>query len=180
VLDDGRLTDGQGRTVDFRNTLIIMTSNLGSEFLVNQPEGEDTNAVREQVMGTVRAHFRPEFLNRVDEIIIFDELTTQDLLRIVDLQIAKLNKVVEGRELKIVLTETARNWLVAKTFVDRKYGARPLKRALQKYVEDELSEALIQGEVSNESTVEIYAAGEKLAFRSVKTKTTEKELTQKA
>ena len=91
-----------------------------------------------------------------------------------------MNKVVEGRSLKIVLTDDARNWLVAKTFVDRKYGARPLKRALQKYVEDELSEALIQGDVSDESTVEVYAAGEKLAFREIRARKTEKELTQKA
>ncbi|HEX3102786.1 MAG TPA: hypothetical protein VHQ01_13390, partial [Pyrinomonadaceae bacterium] len=101
------------------------------------------------------------------------------LLRIVDLQVAKLNKIVENRELKIILTDSARKWLIQKTCADRKYGARPLKRALQKYVEDELSEALIQGDVADESTVEVYAAGEKLAFREVRSKKTEKELTQK-
>ena len=102
VLDDGRLTDGQGRTVDFRNTLIIMTSNLGSEFLVNQPEGEDTSEVREQVMGMVRAHFRPEFLNRVDEIILFHRLQKSEMGRIVEIQFARLQKLLEER--KIVLT----------------------------------------------------------------------------
>ena len=98
VLDDGRLTDGQGRTVDFRNTLIIMTSNLGSEFLVNQPEGEDTSAVREQVMGMVRAHFRPEFLNRVDEIILFHRLQRSEMGRIVEIQFAPAAKAAGGSQ----------------------------------------------------------------------------------
>ena len=106
VLDDGRLTDGQGRTVDFRNTLIIMTSNLGSEFLVNQPEGEDTSAVREQVMGMVRAHFRPEFLNRVDEIILFHRLQKSEMGRIVEIQFGRLQKLLEDR--KIVLDARCR------------------------------------------------------------------------
>ena len=112
VLDDGRLTDGQGRTVDFRNTLIIMTSNLGSEFLVNQPEGEDTSAVREQVMGTVRAHFRPEFLNRVDEIILFHRLQKSEMGRIVEIQFGRLTKLLEER--KITLTLDARGARLAR------------------------------------------------------------------
>ena len=103
VLDDGRLTDGQGRTVDFRNTLIIMTSNLGSEFLVNQPEGEDTSAVREQVMGMVRAHFRPEFLNRVDEIILFHRLQKSEMGRIVEIQFSRLQKLLEDRKITLTL-----------------------------------------------------------------------------
>ena len=108
------------------------------------------------------------------------ELLDEDLLRIVDLQVAKLNKIVESRSLKILLTDDARKWLIDKTCVDRKYGARPLKRALQKYVEDELSEALIQGDVTEESTVEVYAAGDRLSFRALRAKKTEKELSQKA
>ena len=131
-------------------------------------------------MSKVKQTFAPEFINRLDEIIIFDELSDEDLCSIVDLQIAKLNKIVENRELKILLTDDARKWLIDKTCADRKYGARPLKRALQKYVEDELSEALIQGHITEESTVEIYAAGDKLTFRDVSVKETEKELTQKA
>ena len=187
VFEDGALTDALGQTVDCKHAIFIMTSNLGARDIQKranlgfQGSGDASRErMDEQVMQKVKQTFAPEFINRLDEIIIFDELMDEDLLRIVDLQIAKLNKVVEGRELKIVLTDDARNWLVAKTFVDRKYGARPLKRALQKYVEDELSEALIQGDVEDSTTVEVYAAGEKLAFRSIKTKATEKELTQKA
>src|SRR5208283_3984901 len=114
VLDDGRLTDGQGRTVDFRNTLIIMTSNLGSEFLVNQPEGEDTSEVREQVMAMVRAHFRPEFLNRVDEIILFHRLQKSEMGRIVEIQFGRLTKLLEDRKITLTLDATARDWLAAK------------------------------------------------------------------
>ena len=131
VLDDGRLTDGQGRTVDFRNTLIIMTSNLGSEFLVNQPEGEDTSAVREQVMGMVRAHFRPEFLNRVDEIILFHRLQKSEMGRIVEIQFARLQKLLEDRKITLTLDAAARDWLAAKGW-DPAYGARPLKRVIQR------------------------------------------------
>ena len=187
VFEDGVLTDAMGQTVDCKHAIFIMTSNLGAREIQKRASlgfQNSTDASREkmeeQVMQKVKQTFAPEFINRLDEIIIFDELLDEDLLRIVDLQIVKLNKVVEGRELKIVLTDDARNWLVAKTFVDRKYGARPLKRALQKYVEDELSEALIQGDVEDSTTVEVYAAGEALAFRSLKTKAVEKELTQKA
>jgi len=114
VLDDGRLTDGQGRTVDFRNVLIIMTSNLGSEFLVNQPEGQDTDAVREEVMTVVRAHFRPEFLNRVDEIILFHRLKRAQMGAIVDIQIKRLQKLLDERKIKIALDPTARDWLADK------------------------------------------------------------------
>src|SRR3974377_1671076 len=111
VLDDARLTDGQGRTVDFRNTLIIMTSNLGSEYLVSQPEGEDTSAVRDQVMATVRAHFRPEFLNRVDEIILFHRLQKSEMGRIVEIQFARLQKLLEERKITLSLDATARGGL---------------------------------------------------------------------
>src|SRR5207245_5950163 len=127
VLDDGRLTDGQGRTVDFRNTLIIMTSNLGSEFLVNQPEDEDTSAVREQVMGMVRAHFRPEFLNRVDEIILFHRLQKSEMGRIVEIQFARLQRLLAGRNITLTLDADARGWLAPKRRAPP-CGARPLQR----------------------------------------------------
>ena len=146
VLDDGRLTDGQGRTVDFRNTLIIMTSNLGSEFLVNQPEGEDTSAVREQVMGMVRAHFRPEFLNRVDEIILFHRLQKSEMGRIVEIQFSRLTKLLEERKVVLTLDAAARDWLAAKGW-DPAYGARPLKRVIQRHVQDPLAEMILAGEI---------------------------------
>ena len=111
VLDDGRLTDGQGRTVDFRNTLIIMTSNLGSEYLVNQPEGEDSDQVREQVMDVVRSHFRPEFLNRVDEIILFHRLKREDMGKIVDIQLQRLMKLLADRKITLQVDDKAKEWL---------------------------------------------------------------------
>ena len=123
--------------------------------------------MEDQVMSQVKQTFAPEFINRLDEIILFDELSVSDLAQIVDLQIAKLNEMLEKRKLRIRMSDEARTWLVEKTCVDRSYGARPLKRALQKYVEDELSEALIQGQIGEESEIEIYADGEKLAFRPV-------------
>src|SRR5881227_3264163 len=132
VLDDGRLTDGQGHTVDFRNTLIVMTSNLGSEYLVSQPEGQDSDAVRDQVMAIVRASFRPEFLNRVDEIILFHRLQRREMVKIVDIQMRRLAKLLEDRKITIVLDQAARDWLAEKGW-EPAYGARPLKRVIQKY-----------------------------------------------
>jgi ATP-dependent Clp protease ATP-binding subunit ClpB len=163
VLDDGRLTDGQGRTVDFRNTLIIMTSNLGSEFLVNQPEGEDTSAVREQVMAMVRAHFRPEFLNRVDEIILFHRLQRSEMGRIVEIQFARLSKLLEERKIALTLDDEARDWLAAKGW-DPAYGARPLKRVIQRYLQDPLAEMILAGEVKDGDTVAISEKGNVLTF----------------
>jgi ATP-dependent Clp protease ATP-binding subunit ClpB len=156
VLDDGRLTDGQGRTVDFRNTLIIMTSNLGSEYLVNQPEGEDSDAVREQVMAVVRAHFRPEFLNRVDEIILFHRLKREQMAKIVDIQMSRLAKLLADRKLTIELDDHAKEWLGQKGY-DPAYGARPLKRVIQKYVQDPLAELILQGKIHEGETVRITA-----------------------
>ena len=135
VLDDGRLTDGQGRTVDFRNVLIIMTSNLGSEYLVNLREGEDTKTVEKEVMGVVRGHFRPEFLNRVDEIILFHRLRREDMSEIVDIQLKRLNCLLEDRKIGLSLDAKARQWLADKGY-DPAYGARPLKRVIQKWVQD--------------------------------------------
>src|SRR5687767_11253981 len=127
VLDDGRLTDGQGRTVDFRNTLIVMTSNLGAEYLVNQPEGQDSDAVREEVMAVVRSHFRPEFLNRVDEIILFHRLKREQMSRIVDIQLRRLSKLLEERKIAITLDPAAREWLADKGY-DPAYGDRKSTR----------------------------------------------------
>ena len=135
VLDDGRLTDGQGRTVDFRNTLIVMTSNLGAEYLVNQKDGEDSEAVRDQVMAVVRANFRPEFLNRVDEILLFHRLRREDMGRIVDIQLQRLLKLLDDRKITIKLEPAAREWLADKGY-DPAYGARPLKRVIQKALQD--------------------------------------------
>src|SRR6202048_1828349 len=172
VLDDGRLTDGQGRTVDFRNTLIIMTSNLGSEFLVNQPEGEDTSAVRDQVMGTVRAHFRPEFLNRVDEIILFHRLQKSEMGRIVEIQFHRLQKLLEDRKITLTLDAAARDWLAAKGW-DPAYGARPLKRVIQRNVQDPLAEMILAGEVKDGDRVVISAEGNVLTFNGKAPKTAE-------
>ncbi|HMO27993.1 ATP-dependent chaperone ClpB [Enterovirga sp.] len=154
VLDDGRLTDGQGRTVDFRNTLIIMTSNLGAEFLVTQPEGQDTDAVRDEVMAVVRGHFRPEFLNRIDEIILFHRLKRSEMGAIVDIQIARLQKLLDERKITLQLDPTARGWLAEKGY-DPAYGARPLKRVIQKSVQDPLAELILGGEIHDGETVPV-------------------------
>jgi ATP-dependent Clp protease ATP-binding subunit ClpB len=156
VLDDGRLTDGQGRTVDFKNTLIIMTSNLGSEFLVMQKEGEDSSAVHDEVMQVVRAHFRPEFLNRVDEIILFNRLQREDMGAIVDIQIKRLQKLLEDRKITVHLDSKARDWLATKGY-DPTYGARPLKRVIQKELQDTLAERLLAGDIVDGATVEVSA-----------------------
>src|SRR6267142_1946541 len=161
VLDDGRLTDGQGRTVDFRNTLIIMTSNLGSEFLVNQPEGEDTSEVREQVMAVVRANFRPEFLNRIDEIILFHRLKRSEMTKIVDIQMTRLAKLLEDRKITIELEPSARDWLADKGW-DPAYGARPLKRVIQKSVQDPLAEMILAGKIKDGETVVV--SGDRLGL----------------
>ncbi|EKS30865.1 ATP-dependent chaperone ClpB [Afipia felis] len=163
VLDDGRLTDGQGRTVDFRNTLIIMTSNIGAEFLVNQPEGEDTNAVRDQVMGMVRTHFRPEFLNRIDEIILFHRLQKSEMGSIVEIQFNRLRKLLEDRKIDLVLDKKGRDWLAEKGW-DPAYGARPLKRVIQRSVQDPLAEMVLAGEVQDGATVKISAGKDGLTF----------------
>lgn len=163
VLDDGRLTDGQGRTVDFRNTLIIMTSNLGAEFLVNQPEGEDTSAVRDLVMTTVRANFRPEFLNRVDEIILFHRLQKNEMGRIVEIQFGRLQKLLDERKIVLKLEASARDWLADKGW-DPAYGARPLKRVIQRSVQDPLAEMILSGQVRDGQSVKLAAGKQGLTF----------------
>ncbi|SDF59859.1 ATP-dependent chaperone ClpB [Bosea robiniae] len=166
VLDDGRLTDGQGRTVDFRNVLIIMTSNLGSEFLVNQPEGQDSDAVRDEVMGVVRHAFRPEFLNRIDDIILFHRLRRQDMGAIVDIQMARLAKLLTDRKITLELSKEARDWLAEKGY-DPAYGARPLKRVIQKSVQDPLAEAILAGEIVDGEDVPITVGPGSLMLGSV-------------
>jgi ATP-dependent Clp protease ATP-binding subunit ClpB len=156
VLDDGRLTDGQGRTVDFRNSLVIMTSNLGSEYLVAQKAGEDSDAVRDEVMAVVRGHFRPEFLNRVDEIILFHRLKKEHMGAIVDIQLRRLAKLLEDRKITLKVDEEAREWLAEKGY-DPAYGARPLKRVIQKNVQDPLAEMILAGGVRDGETVPVTA-----------------------
>ncbi|MDP2410438.1 MAG: ATP-dependent chaperone ClpB [Pseudolabrys sp.] len=163
VLDDGRLTDGQGHTVDFRNTLIVMTSNLGSDYLVNQPDGEDTDVVRDQVMGVVRSAFRPEFLNRVDEIILFHRLKKNEMGRIVDIQLTRLQKLLDDRKIVIDLDPAAREYLAEKGW-DPAYGARPLKRVIQKLVQDPMAEMILAGTVKDGETVTISADKQGLTF----------------
>jgi ATP-dependent Clp protease ATP-binding subunit ClpB len=163
VLDDGRLTDGQGRTVDFRNVLIIMTSNLGSEYLVNLREGEDVKAVEKEVMGVVRGHFRPEFLNRIDEIILFHRLRREDMSEIVDIQLKRLNRLLEDRKIGLSLDPKARQWLADKGY-DPTYGARPLKRVIQKWVQDPLAQMLLAGELADGSTIKLGASQGRLTI----------------
>ena len=156
VLDDGRLTDGQGRAVDFRNTLIIMTSNLGAEYLVNQGEGHYSDEVREEVMGVVRSHFRPEFLNRIDEIILFHRLKRDQMGAIVDIQLKRLAALLADRKIVIELKPAAREWLAAKGY-DPAYGARPLKRVIQKHLQDSLAELILSGAVKDGDHVPVDA-----------------------
>ena len=154
VLDDGRLTDGQGRTVDFKNTLIIMTSNIGAQYLVEQKEGEDTDAVRDEVMAEVRSRFRPEFLNRLDEIILFHRLQRQDMGQIVDIQMGRLQKLLTDRKVTVELDDMARTWLANRGY-DPAYGARPLKRVIQKHVQDPLAEQILAGGVKDGDMVKV-------------------------
>ncbi|MDQ6715891.1 MAG: AAA family ATPase, partial [Actinomycetota bacterium] len=149
VLDDGRLTDGQGRTVDFRNVILVMTSNLGSQILVDPTI--DPEAKRESVMGIVRTAFKPEFLNRLDEVVIFDPLTTEDLARIVDLQVQLLQARLHERRITLDVTDAAREWL-ALTGFDPAYGARPLRRLVQREIGDRLAKALLAGDVRDGGT----------------------------
>ncbi|HLQ94451.1 MAG TPA: ATP-dependent chaperone ClpB [Xanthobacteraceae bacterium] len=163
VLDDGRLTDGQGRTVDFRNTVIAMTSNVGAEYLVSQPEGQDIEAVREPVMAELRARFRPEFLNRVDEIILFHRLKREHMGAIVDIQMKRLARLLDDRKIVLDLDPRAREWLAAKGY-DPAYGARPLKRVIQKEVQDPLAEMILAGEIKDGEKVAVSVGKQGLAF----------------
>jgi ATP-dependent Clp protease ATP-binding subunit ClpB len=154
VLDDGRLTDGQGRTVDFSNTLIILTSNLGSQHLAALEDGQDVKEVEPQVMEIVRGHFRPEFLNRLDEVILFHRLGANHMAPIVDIQVQRVQKLLKDRKITLALSEEAKAWL-GRVGYDPVYGARPLKRAIQRYLQDPLADLLLRGEVPDGSTVKV-------------------------
>jgi len=156
VLDDGRLTDGQGRTVDFRNTLIVLTSNLGSEILAAQPDGEDIDLVRGQVMNVVRGRFRPEFLNRLDEVVLFRRLARKDMGSIVEIQLGRLRKLLEDRKITLELDDSARDWL-AEAGYDPVYGARPLKRVIQRNLQDRLAGMLLEGTVQDGNALRVTA-----------------------
>jgi ATP-dependent Clp protease ATP-binding subunit ClpC len=174
VFEDGILTDALGNTVDFKNAIIIMTSNIGARFI--QKKGTmgfqgstDISRVKmeEMVMASVRQTFNPEFINRLDEIIIFDELGDDELLEVIQLQLDQMNKTMMRHGFEVRLADEAKRWLLKKTCADRSYGARPLRRALQKHVEDPLSEALIQGNLEGASLIEVLVEGDELTFRPV-------------
>ena len=175
VFEDGQLTDSIGNTVDFRNTILIMTSNIGARHLAKrstlgfQGTAEDANMqkVEDLIRNEVKQVFNPEFLNRLDEVILFNPLSDEDLMRIIDLLVGQINDTLIHRQVQVVLTPEARQWILEKTCADRSYGARPLRRALQKHVEDPLSETLIQGGLQRPATLEVFVAGEGLSFRQV-------------
>ncbi len=161
VLDDGMLTDGQGRTVDFKQTLIILTSNLGAQALSMLPDGADASDARRDVMGAVRAHFRPEFLNRLDETIIFDRLARADMDGIVDIQLARLKKRLSGRKITVALDDGAKQWLADEGY-DPVFGARPLKRVMQRALQNPLAEGLLGGDIKDGDTIAVSAGVEGL------------------
>jgi ATP-dependent Clp protease ATP-binding subunit ClpB len=166
LLDDGRLTDAKGRTVDFKNTVVIMTSNLGSQYISERATGEEgiiNEGTRREVLEALRAHFRPEFLNRIDEIIFFHALTREHLKRIIDIQIGALVKRLEERKIRVQLTDPAKELLIEEGF-DPTYGARPLKRAIQRRVLDPLALRVLEGEFGEGDTVVVSASGDQLTF----------------
>jgi len=167
VLDDGRLTDGQGRTVDFRNTLIIMTSNLGAEYLAQLKDGESVEAVRGKVLDAVKAAFRPEFLNRIDEILLFHRLERQHMGAIVDIQMKRLQELLKERDVTLTLTPAARDWLALEGY-DPAYGARPLKRVIQREIQDQLAEEILAGKVADGTNVVVDAGEEHLVLKPEK------------
>ncbi|MFN2510692.1 MAG: ATP-dependent Clp protease ATP-binding subunit [Pyrinomonadaceae bacterium] len=178
VFEDGLLTDALGNAIDFKNAIIIMTSNIGARFIQKkgtmgfQGSSEASrDKMEEMVMSQVRQTFNPEFINRLDEIIIFDQLLDDELLEVVQLQVDQMNKTMARHGLEVKLTPEAKRWIVDKTCADRSYGARPLRRALQKHVEDPLSEAMIQGQLGQASLIEIYVDGEELTHRPVDVET---------
>ena len=174
VFEDGILTDSLGNTIDFKNAIIIMTSNIGARFIQKRGtmgfQGSSDisrTKMEEMVMAAVRQTFNPEFINRLDEIIVFDELGDQELLDVLQLQIDQINRTMSNHGFIVRLTDDAKQWIVNKTCADRSYGARPLRRALQKHVEDPLSEALIQGQLGEATVVEMSLDAEQLSFRSI-------------
>jgi ATP-dependent Clp protease ATP-binding subunit ClpB len=167
VLDDGRLTDGQGHTVDFRNTLIVLTSNLGSEYLANLPEGQPAEAARQQVMDVVRRVFRPEFLNRLDEIILFNRLGRAEMKRIVDIQLRHLQQLLSDRKIVLDIDDKAKTWL-ANTGYDPVYGARPLKRVIQRQLQNPLATMLLSGALKDGDTVRVTVQDGQLTINGSK------------
>ena len=166
VLDDGRLTDGQGRTVDFKNTVVIMTSNLGADAIANGDEGELSETQREAVSTAIRAHFRPEFINRIDETVFFQRLGRSEIDHIVDIQIARLGALLKDRKLSVDLTEGARKWLADRGY-DPVYGARPLKRVIQKELQDPLARLLLEGRIHDGSEIKVDAEHDSLTINGV-------------
>ncbi|WP_291077355.1 ATP-dependent chaperone ClpB [Hyphomonas sp.] len=166
VLDDGRLTDGQGRTVDFKNTIIIMTSNLGADALASGEEGDVSEAAKEAVMGAIRMHFRPEFINRIDEIVFFKRLGRGEIDHIVDIQMERLEGLLKDRKMTLQLSLDARNWLAARGY-DPVYGARPLKRVIQKELQDPLARLLLEGRIHDGETIEIGVEDDQLSINGV-------------
>jgi len=156
VLDDGVLTDGQGRTVDFKQTLIVLTSNLGAQALSQLPDGADASDAKRDVMDAVRAHFRPEFLNRLDETIIFDRLSRNDMGGIVDIQLERLTRRLARRNIALELDDGARKWLADEGY-DPVFGARPLKRVIQRALQDQLAEMILAGDVMDGDTIPVSA-----------------------
>ncbi|MBV16809.1 MAG: ATP-dependent chaperone ClpB, partial [Thalassospira sp.] len=167
VLDEGRLTDGQGRVVDFRNTLIILTSNLGGEILANQEEGHDSGELRSQVMEIVRASFRPEFLNRLDEVILFHRLQRAQMGTIVEIQLSRLEKLLFDRKIDLKLDDAAKDWLAEKGY-DPVYGARPLKRVIQRYLQNPLAMQILEGGIKDGDKVPVSAKGSDLLLNGKK------------
>jgi ATP-dependent Clp protease ATP-binding subunit ClpC len=176
VFEDGQLTDGLGNTVDFKNTIVIMTSNIGARHLMKkqglgfQSDREDmvSDKIEELVKGEVKKTFNPEFLNRIDEVILFQSLNDADLLQIVELLVQSLNTNLAQKSITISVTEDAKKWILDKTLIDRSYGARPLRRALQRYVEDPLSEAMIAGQITaRPAFLEVYLEIDQLFYRPI-------------
>jgi ATP-dependent Clp protease ATP-binding subunit ClpB len=163
VLDDGRLTDGQGRTVDFRNTIIVLTSNLGSDILASQPDGEETALVQAQVMRVVRDHFRPEFLNRLDEIVLFRRLQRDDMKTIVEIQLGRLRSLLADRNITLDLDQSALDWLAHEGY-DSVYGARPLKRVIQRSLQNKLAKLLLEGSIHEGETIHVTAGADGLVI----------------
>jgi len=187
VFEDGQLTDGLGNTVDFKNTIIIMTSNIGARFLEKKHQlgfhgsNEEANAqkMEEMVLAEVKKVFNPEFINRLDEIIVFNSLNDEDLEKIIELLVSQINESMVAKKVKLSLTPEAKRWILTKTCQDRSYGARPLRRALQRYVEDPLSEALIQGDIEPGSEIEVYEVDKGLYYRNLKKSIVETSLLYK-
>ncbi|MEM1389941.1 MAG: AAA family ATPase, partial [Pseudomonadota bacterium] len=166
VLDDGRLTDGQGRTVDFKNTVIIMTSNLGADAIASGEEGDMSGAVKEHVMAAIRTHFRPEFINRIDETVFFNRLGRGEIDHIVDIQMKRLGGLLQDRKMSVNLSDVARLWLADKGY-DPVYGARPLKRVIQKELQDPLARLLLEGRIHDGGEISVDVDAETLTINGV-------------